>query len=120
MSESHTLIFRFPPKVKQRPRMTRRGRVFTPQGTIDFEEAVREAWTESGLPTTEGPCRVIIRLRPKGFTVTVTPLDGFKSTARGDVDNYAKAILDGLQREGGAFNDDKQVIELTISKKGKL
>ena len=33
---------------------------------------------------------------------------------RGDLDNYAKAVLDGLQK-GGVLENDKQVIELHLS-----
>jgi Holliday junction resolvase RusA-like endonuclease len=122
MTKTRTLVFKFPPKVKQRPRMTRRGRVYTPAGTTDFENTVRETWAASEHDTTSEPCRVTIRLRRKDFTVTVTELDADTntSTSRGDVDNYAKSILDGLQGDGGAFADDRQVLELTISKREKI
>ena len=119
---SYKLTCKFPPKVKARPRMTRRGRVYTPAATTEFENEVRQAWRDSGHPQIAGPVRVTIRLKRKSFTVTVTELkyDGVGATARGDVDNYAKSILDGLQGDGGAFPDDRQVLEFTISKTEKL
>jgi Holliday junction resolvase RusA-like endonuclease len=37
-----------------------------------------------------------------------------KSELRGDIDNYAKSVLDALN--GVAFKDDKQVIILELEK----
>ena len=69
------------PIPKGRPRMTRYGRVFTPEGT----------------------------------TVTVTPVDGTQSKLRGDLDNYVKLLMDGLN--GVAWLDDKQVIVVRAEKR---
>lgn len=39
-----------------------------------------------------------------------------KSPLTGDVDNYLKALCDGLQGDGGAFLNDRQVHEIIARK----
>jgi crossover junction endodeoxyribonuclease RusA len=46
--------------------------------------------------------------------VTATKNPDWKSSLRGDIDNYVKSILDALN--GVAWEDDKQIIELTVKK----
>lgn len=110
----HTMRAKFRPISKGRPRMTRRGRVFTPATTLEFEKKVAEAWKKSRGPIFEGPVSVVIELSNTGFMVRVNTVTQERSTLRGDVDNYAKSILDGLN--GVAFEDDKQVHVLKVSK----
>lgn len=101
--------------------MGRGRRVFTPQPTIDFEDAVLAHWQKLGKPQSQGPVKVTIRLKKEHFLVSICELSGRKAAVRGDVDNYAKAILDGLQKgDSGAFKDDRQVYELVVSKDIKL
>lgn len=105
-------VFKFPPQVKQRPRMTRRGRVFTPAKTLEFEAAVAKAWRFKPL---EGDVVVEIYLHKDTFTVCVDNYKGDTTTKlRGDIDNYVKSILDGLN--GVAFIDDKYIRELIVVK----
>lgn len=40
--------------------------------------------------------------------------EGWRSSLRGDADNYAKLVLDGLN--GVAYNDDNQVMQLSVEK----
>jgi Holliday junction resolvase RusA-like endonuclease len=104
--------YQFPPKVKQRPRMTRRGRVFTPAATLAFEASVRDNWEHD---ITEGDIAVSIILRKDSFDVEIeTYEDEDKSPLRGDIDNYVKAILDGLN--GTAFTDDRYIRQLVVIK----
>lgn len=99
------------PVPKGRPRMTRRGRVFTPQSTIDRERLIAQTWLDAGFPVIEGPVSVTVELVQEGEWITVTPLEeGRASKLRGDVDNYAKLALDGLN--GVAYPDDKKVLEV--------
>ena len=105
-------IFKFPPQVKQRPRMTRRGRVFTPAKTLEFEAKVAKAWRFKPI---EGDVVVEIHLHKDTFTVSVDKHTKDTVTKlRGDIDNYVKAILDGLN--GVAFTDDKYIRELIVIK----
>jgi Holliday junction resolvase RusA-like endonuclease len=103
------------PQVKQRPRLGRRRRVFTPEATLEFERKIREAWTD---PQINGvPVRVDITVGRDWIDVTVTELDERRrpTGVLGDADNYIKSILDGLQattEHYGALFDDRQVEEL--------
>lgn len=102
------------PLAKQRPRMTRRGRVYTPEQTSAFEDVIADLWDG---PLYEGPVAVDIDYTPAGQMIRVRQLDDLPpSKLRADVDNYAKLSLDGLQK-GGAFLNDKQVHDLTLSKR---
>jgi crossover junction endodeoxyribonuclease RusA len=108
----HTTTINTAPKVKQRPRMTRRGRVFTPKETLEFENTIKEAWDG---PTFESPVSVDIILYKDKIKITVTEQEPKKkSPLRGDIDNYVKAILDGLN--GSAFVDDRQVVSIKARK----
>jgi crossover junction endodeoxyribonuclease RusA len=82
--------------------------------TRTYETQVARAWREAGLPTHEGPVSVNIVLYPDHVEVAVEPLDVGKSPVRGDVDNYAKSVLDGLNTV--AFKDDRQVYVLNVVK----
>lgn len=110
----HTMRTKFRPISKGRPRLGRRGRVYTPATTLDFEKKVAEAWIKSKGTIFEGPVSVTIELSVTGFMVRVNSIATPASPLRGDVDNYAKSILDGLN--GVAFKDDKQVHILKVSK----
>lgn len=101
--ESVRFVVQGPPRPKERPRLGRGGRVYTPERTKQYERAVAQqgalwcgpAWSRHG-------------------TYRVTLFFVFKSEPRCDVDNCAKAVLDALN--GIAWDDDKQVVELRASK----
>lgn len=60
-------------------------------------------------------CRLVFILpRPKGRTRKTRPNPRYYSTARPDVDNLAKAVLDALN--GLLFRDDSQIATLMIVK----
>lgn len=92
------------PYAKGRPRFDRRnGRAFTPLTTRQYEshvalEAYRGMIAAGVRPFAAGALRVELEL-PSGLT--------------GDLDNYAKAVLDGLQT-GFVIGNDRQVRELLV------
>ena len=86
------------PVPKARPRRSRSGGVFTPRATIDYENAVALAVRAARSPV-QGPVEVDIVLRVSG--------------RHGDVDNYAKSLLDGLVK-GGGIGDDRDVVRLGV------
>lgn len=108
----HTVTIKTKPKVKQRPRMTRRGRAYTPKQTLEFESIIREAWNG---PQFESFVSVDIVLYKDKIKITITEESPEKkSSLRGDIDNYAKAILDGLNK--AAYLDDRQIVKLKVNK----
>lgn len=99
------------PKVKQRPRLGRRGRVFTPTQTLEFEQGIKARWRG---PCADGPVNLAIGLYKNKIVITMTDSDVETTGLRGDIDNYAKAILDGLN--GVGYTDDKLVRRLLVTK----
>ncbi len=91
------------PRPKQRPRKGKYGNMYTPRETQEYERKV--AWyalkAMRGKDKITGPVGVEIRLYYKGKRVA-------------DIDNCAKAIMDGMV--GVIFNDDRQVRALMISR----
>lgn len=106
---SHTFVAHGKPQVKQRPRMTRRGKAFTPQATLEAEQALAAQYDG---PYFEGPLSVEIEYLNDRQTITITEIADWenRSKLRGDLDNYIK-LLDGLN--GVAWADDRQVKHVT-------
>jgi Holliday junction resolvase RusA-like endonuclease len=115
-----TITFTIPgkPFAKQRPRMTRQGRAFTPAATVSFERTVGQYAMEAIPSPIKGPVKVEV-------LATFEPAASWskKKTAehigrhhiqRPDADNLMKAILDGMNRI--AFDDDAQVAVQHVSK----
>ena len=83
---------------KARPRVRRDGRTYTPARTREWEDRV-------ALAACCG-CRTF----RSGVSVELL----FQRPARGDIDNLAKAVLDGLVK-GGAIADDANVKRLLVT-----
>lgn len=85
--------------------MSRRGKAFTPQRTKDAEAHLAQQY--SG-PKFEGNVGIDICLNSDSVAVSIWDLDYLaENVLRGDVDNYAKTVLDALN--GLAWEDDRQV-----------
>jgi Holliday junction resolvase RusA-like endonuclease len=95
------------PQVKERPRMTRRGRVYTPAKTLDYERSVAELYDG---PMFEGPIFFSVMFAKEYSLVTIQEATKPQDSLRGDLDNYVKAITDGLQ--GQAYVNDRQIVRL--------
>jgi Holliday junction resolvase RusA-like endonuclease len=107
------------PQVKERPRLGRRRKAFTPERTLAFERAVREEWEKTGIFYGDAPVGMEIFLEQDCFYIDVYELEVPVRPVGivGDIDNYTKSICDGLQPV--AFNDDKQVEELIVRFRGE-
>lgn len=93
--------------------MTRRGKVYTPKATHDFEKHVADSYGDG--PTFEGPVSISIIFSKKETKVYIKEIDEYKASLTGDIDNYCKALLDGLN--GIAWEDDKVVYVLKAEKR---
>lgn len=115
-----TVTFTIPgkPFAKQRHRTTQRGHVYTPKETVSFESTVGQLAAQHFTQPFDGPVSVFIwaTFQPaKSWSQKkVREHIGRPHTQRPDLDNCAKAILDGLNRI--AWADDGQVAELHVRK----
>nr|DAF84578.1 MAG TPA: Endodeoxyribonuclease RusA [Myoviridae sp. ctY1522] len=110
------------PVGKQRPRVTRHG-TYTPEKTKDYELRVGRCYcSKTNVRREDYTCPVKMMI-----TVFVAPphsmsksmrekalQNAFAPTKKPDIDNVAKSILDALN--GLAYQDDKQVCDLSIRK----
>lgn len=109
-------------KGKARPRFnTRTGRAFTPGDTITYENWVKCCYQEQFGKHLNGAIRARIEVYykiPKSYTKRRVQAirDGLEMPVKKpDSDNIAKIVLDSLNKI--AFDDDAQVVELTVLKR---
>ena len=101
------------PKAKGRPRAGRNG-MYTDKATREYEDAIRQAYVDLGLPKLEGNLQVTANFQKDNIWVQIITVKE-ESKLRGDVDNYVKSLLDGLN--GVAYDDDKQVVNIHAYKR---
>lgn len=104
------------PQGKARPRFSR-GHTYTPKTTVEYEHKIAGAYTGGIYPCE--PLRVDITAFfgvPKSYTKKQREAikNGDFPNKKPDADNIAKVVLDALN--GVAYEDDKQVVELRVSK----
>ena len=102
------------PVPKGRPRMTRRGRVYTPKESIEAEQLIAETIGDKA-PVFESPVSVEMIFSKESTTVTIKALDDAQTGLRGDLDNYIKLLLDGIQRSP-LIENDRQVLHIDAVK----
>lgn len=103
------------PVTKGRPRLGRRRKAYTPAKTQAFEAAIAEAYQAAQLEHHGAQfLSVSVEIDRDGFWLLIEPLETSNRPVgvTGDVDNYVKAILDGLNTV--AYNDDKQVEQFDV------
>lgn len=111
-------------QAKQRPRMGRSGVVYTPKETLVYENYVKMCYSDYArqfewLPyenQVKAEIDVLVAV-PKSDSKAKkkAKIEGvIRPTVKPDCDNLAKSILDSLN--GLAYQDDKQVVELSIKK----
>lgn len=109
---SHAIYVEGKPHPKGRPRFTaRNGKAvaYTPAETVKAEKAIADAWDG---PMFEGEVSVHVVVDTEGTAIIVERIDlDTTSKLRGDLDNYLKTVLDGLN--GVAWKDDSQVVRIT-------
>lgn len=105
---------------KARPRVFK-SHAITPKGTVEYENWVKINYNQQDGRYLEGNLRAVIIAYykiPKSYTKKRIKAirEGIEYPCKKpDVDNIAKIILDALN--GIAYEDDKQVIELSVIKR---
>ena len=107
---------------KQRPRFnTKTGRAFTSNQTINYENWIKQCYIEQSNKLLQGAIRARIEIYysvPKSYSKR--KIEAIKDGTdypmkKPDSDNVAKIVLDSLNKI--AYDDDKQVVELTVLKR---
>ena len=111
---------------KGRPRSTKRGITYTPEKTRIYEDYVRSVASQyAPKELLKGALEMELHFyfqRPKSL-----PKKVIHHIKRGDVDNYAKLILDSLEPrkrpqksqnplEGAIYENDAQILSLWVTK----
>lgn len=128
MSNPKSIIFEIEGAAvpKGRPRFSKRGAVYTPSKTLDYEKQVQRAFIVAAPSHTPQTCAIAMSI----CIDVAIPASWSKNRVQGaingevipvhrfDVDNVAKAILDALN--GIAYDDDGRVCQLNVSKRYAL
>ena len=116
----YELLLHIEPVAKGRPRFSS-GHIYTPVKTKDFEMFIAGAWfSKYGGLRLKGPIAARLEFGvkiPKSTSKKqkALMLEGkVKPDKRPDLDNYIKAVLDGLNM--AAFDDDGAITNITASK----
>lgn len=106
---------------KARPKFSRQGnfvKTYTPEKTVNYENWVKMCWMNSGQEKMQGNIIAVIVARfmiPQSFSKKKrNELNEKPCPKKPDCDNIAKSILDALN--GIAYDDDAQIVELSVSK----
>ena len=106
------------PVSKQRPRLGKGGCVYTPSKTKVFENIV--ALSYGNRPSFDDKY-IRIRLKfkfevPKSYSKKkrLEAIEGKLRPTKADIDNYIKAVLDGLNKK--AWKDDRYIIGILAEK----
>ena len=119
MSDSVEFFVPGPPVAKGRPRMTRAGHIYTPKKTHDAEALFR-LYARTNLNRATGPLSMRVRFGmpiPKSYSKKkrqAIQAGEFHHDKKPDLDNLLKLVLDALN--GVAYEDDKQVIDISACK----
>lgn len=114
------------PKGKQRPRVTRAGHAYTPKDTVVYENMVKLSCYNAmqDKEPLHGAVKMTIQAFfevPKSYSKRRREkmLKGeILHTTKPDADNLMKSIADGCN--GVAYDDDKQICIMTLTKKYAL
>ena len=107
---------------KQRPRFnTKTGRALTSNQTINYENWIKQCYIEQSNKLLQGAIRARIEIYysvPKSYSKR--KIEAIKGgidypMKKPDCDNVVKIVLDSLNKI--AYDDDKQVVELTVLKR---
>ena len=106
------------PVSKQRPRLGKGGCVYTPSKTKVFENIVALSY-ENRPSFDDKYIRIRLKFKfevPKSYSKKkrLEAIEGKIRPTKGDIDNYIKAVLDGLNKK--AWEDDRHIIGILAEK----
>ena len=110
-----------PAKAKERPRVGKGGRIYTPNGTHKYEKLVKNTYQEKGIYYFDGEyisVKIIFWFEiPKSYNKAKhqAAAEGFIRPSRADIDNYIKSVLDGLNKV--AYADDRYIYKIEAEKR---
>ena len=110
-----------PAKAKERPRVGKGGRIYTPNGTHKYEKLVRECYKEKGIYYFDDEyisIKIIFWFEiPKSYSKQKRQdcAEGFITPSRADIDNYINSVLDGLNKV--AYADDRYIYKIEAEKR---
>ena len=110
-----------PAKAKERPRVGKGGRIYTPNGTHKYEKLVKNIYQEKGIYFFDNEyisVKIIFWFEiPKSYNKAKhqAAAEGFLRPSRADIDNYIKSVLDGLNKV--AYSDDRYIYRLEAEKR---
>lgn len=113
------LIIPIRPKPAPRPRaQPGGGRSYNPTGYKDWLDAVA-TYTKIEMLKQNGPLSgpVIVNLDLRRDVIALNIIEtttAHRHGLRGDIDNYAKAVLDGIDQGGVFAKSDNQVVGLNV------
>lgn len=109
------------PMGKARPRMTRKGFIYTPKKTVNYETLIRELFAIKypDFQPIEGSVEMnltaYLKIPKTSNKKTMLMETGeIRPTKKPDMSNILKTVEDALNNL--AYNDDKQIVELTVKK----
>lgn len=100
-------------KAKARPRLGKHGGFYTPTSENEQEIADALEALNDSQPPIDHDCRCEIELGRDWFTLRILPLQEHRRELCGDLDNYAKTVLDAAEK-AGVIENNRQVRELEI------
>ena len=107
---------------EQRPQFKKKtGKAFTPNQTINYENWIKQCYIEQSNKLLQGPIRARIEIYysvPKSYSkrkIEAIKYGTDYPMKKPDCDNVVKIVLDSLNKI--AYDDDKQVVELTVLKR---
>ena len=108
-----------PAKAKERPRVGKGGRIYTPNGTHKYEKLVRECYENNkSFEDKFIKIKIIFWFEiPKSYSKQKRQdcAEGFIRPSRADIDNYIKSVLDGLNKV--AYEDDRYIYKIEAEKR---
>lgn len=108
------LYFPVEPVAKSRPRMTRRGHVYTPQKTKEFEEKITNLAIAQMHLNNHKPLDGALAVKGYFFVKKPKRPKHTHPIGRPDIDNMLKALFDALN--GVTWKDDSQICSVFFRK----